>query len=89
MRTVSREEMVAQLAFRRQMLRRNCLKYIDKKYWEIAEAFYHELVGVEEFSEAIGLMDDNRAEREKLREYMLSCKYRTTKKEETPCRKWL
>ena len=86
MRTVSREEMVAQLAFRRQMLRRNCLKYIDKKYWEIAEAFYHELVGVEEFAEAIGLMVDNRAEREELREYMLSCKYRTTKKEETPCR---
>ena len=86
MRTVSREEMVAQLAFRRQMLRRNCLKYIDKKYWEIAEDFYHELVGVEEFAEAIGLMDDNRAEREKLREYMLSCKYLTTKKEETPCR---
>ena len=86
MRTVSREEMVAQLAFRRQMLRRNCLKYIDKKYWEIAEAFYHELVGVEEFAEAIGLMDDNSAEREELREYMLSCKYRTTKKEETPCR---
>ena len=86
MRTVSREEMVAQLAFRRQMLRRNCLKYIDKKYWEIAEAFYHELVGVEEFAEAIGLMVDNRAEREELREYILSCKYRTTKKEETPCR---
>lgn len=86
MRTVSMEEMVAQLAFRRQMLRRNCLKYIDKKYWEIAEAFYHELFGVEEFAEAIGLMDDNRAEREKLREYILSCKYRTTKKEEAPCR---
>lgn len=86
MRTVSREEMVAQLAFRRQMLRRNCLKYIDKKYWEIAEAFYHELVGVEEFAEAIGLMVDNRAEREELREYILSCKYRTTKKEEAPCR---
>lgn len=86
MRPVSMEDMIAQLAFRRQMLRRNCLKYIDKKYWEIAEAFYHELVGVEEFAEAIDLMDDNRAEREKLREYMLSCKYRTTKKEETPCR---
>lgn len=86
MRTVSREAMVAQLAFRRQMLRRNCLKYIDKKYWEIAEAFYLELVGVEEFAEAIGLMDDNRAERENLREYILSCKYRTTKKEEAPCR---
>ena len=86
MRTVSMEEMVAKLDVWRQMLRRNCLKYIDKKYWEIAEAFYHELVGVEEFAEAIGLMDDNRAEREKLREYMLSCKYHTTKKEETPCR---
>ena len=80
------EEMVAKLDVWRQMLRKNCLKYIDKKYWEIAEAFYHELVGVEEFAEAIGLMDDNRAEREKLREYMLSRKYRTTKKEKTPCR---
>ena len=86
MRPVSMEEMVAKLDVWRQMLRKICLKYIDKKYWEIAEAFYHELVGVEEFAEAIGLMDDNRAEREKLREYMLSCKYRTTKKEETPCR---
>ena len=86
MRTVSMEEMVTKLDFWRQMLRKNCLKYIDKKYWKIAEAFYHELVGVEEFAEAIGLMDDNRAEREKLREYMLSCKYRTTKKEEAPCR---
>ena len=64
MRTVSMEDMVAKLDFWRQMLRQNCLKYIDKKYWEIAEAFYHELVGVEEFAESIGLMDDNRAERE-------------------------
>ena len=86
MRPVAMEEMVAKLDVWRQMLRKNCLKYIDKNYWEIAEAFYHELVGVEEFAEAIGLMDDNRAEREKLREYMLSCKYHTTKKEETPCR---
>ena len=86
MRTVSMEDMVAKLDFWRQMLRQNCLKYIDMKYLEIAEAFYHELVGVEEFAEAIGLMDDNRAEREELREYMLSCKYCITKKEETPCR---
>lgn len=86
MRPVSREEMFEQLDFWRKMLRRKCLEYVDKQFWEIAEDFYQELVGVEEFAESIGLMDDNRAEREKLREYMLSCKYRTTKKEEIPCR---
>lgn len=86
MRPVSREEMVEQLDFRREMLRRNCLEYVDKQFWDVAEDFYHELVGVEEFAESIGLLDDNLAEREKLREYILSCKYRSTKKEETPCR---
>lgn len=86
MRAVSMEELLYRLTDERKMLRDLCLQYVNKKFFDIAESYYQQLVGVEEFTEAVGLMANNSAERMKLLDHIYTCKYHTTKKEETPCR---